>query len=171
MISTRNRPHSLSISGPRSPRRHGSRLNVVLSCSRPLATGHRGQRRRSPVTTASTRRFSTMKPGARFAPKLVLQAYVRTQTTTSGWCQRLRSRNPLTRPIPNSHDASAQTELTSSVGSVIGKLSIDSTNSRLSPTTSGPGSPCGSVSGADHSAMDPNPKPVSRDGVSLTNES
>nr|WP_312621581.1 hypothetical protein [Haloarcula sp. 1CSR25-25] len=107
--------------------------------------------------------------GARFAPKLVLQAFVRMQTTTSGWCQRLRSKNPLTRPIPNSHDASAQTELTSSVESVIGRLSIDSASSRLSPMTSGPGSQCGAVSGAARHATGPNPKPVSKDDVKLTN--
>jgi len=108
--------------------------------------------------------------GARFAPKTVLQPSVRTQTTTSGWCQRLRSRNPLTRLIPNSHDASARTEPTSSAGSAIGRRSIDSANTRPSRMTSGPGSLCGSVSGAGHPAMGPNPKLVNRGGVSLTNE-
>ncbi len=143
--STRSQQRSLPTSGPRSPRRHGFQRSAANSCSRRLMSGRRGETRPSRVTTASTRRFSTTKAGVGFATRSVLQPFSRTQTTISGWCQRLHSNDPSPTPVPGAPDTRARTEITSSVGSAIERPNIDSTNSNLFLTTSGPGSRCGSV--------------------------
>lgn len=66
-----------------------------------------------------------------FAPKIVWRAFVRTQTATSGSCQRLRSSNQSRRPLPRAGDASVRTGSTSSVRSAVRRRHITSWISRL----------------------------------------
>ncbi len=161
--STRSLQHSLPTSGPRFPRQHGFHRSAANSCSRRPMSGRRGETRPNLVTTSSARRSSTTKPGAGFAMRLVLRPFMRTQTTPSGWCQRLRSSNPSRIPVPRARDARARTGSTSSVGSATGRPHIDSANSKLSLTMSGPVSQCGSARCVERPDTGRNLKQISRE--------